>query len=84
MEVVTLKLNVGWVIGSFLDMGFGGKTYNSIEGSGFTAHERLEWQGNIFVTHRILYPSGQRGNLLVMAPKVLSSTLYVKIPLMFR
>ena len=47
---------MGGVIGTFLDTCIGGYKYHAVEGSGVTAHERVECKGNRCVTHRGLYP----------------------------
>ena len=49
-----MKTKMGRVIITFLDTGIGGKTDQAIVGSGVMAHERVEWKGNICVTHRRL------------------------------
>ena len=74
---------MGWVIGSFLDTGIGGKTEHAIKGSRVPEYERVEWKGKICVTNRGLYPSGRGGGLFVLALELLSSTGYVKKTLDF-
>ena len=52
IDIVTLKPKMGRVIGSFRDTWVGGKKYHTTKGSGVTAHEIVDWQGNLCVTHR--------------------------------
>ena len=84
MDVVTLKPNMRQVIESFLDTGVGDKIDHSIEGSGVPEHEIVDFQRNIYVTHRGMYTSRQGGGLLVLEPEVFSSIAYVKIHLFSR
>ena len=64
MNCVTLKPKIGLLIGIFLDTEIEGKTAHVIGGSGVTAHDSLECQGNRCVTHRIFYSSGQGGRVI--------------------
>ena len=54
MKVLSLKLKMGWLIGSFMDKGIVSNTAQAIKGSGsgVMEHERVECQVKICVNHR--------------------------------
>ena len=50
---------MGKFIGCLLDTGIGVSQCLIIEGLGVTEHEKLEYQGKIYVTHQWSYPVNQ-------------------------
>ena len=77
--IITLNLKMVWVIGSFLGTVIGGRNSNTIEGLGVKSHKKLEWQVNICVTHRVLYPSSNGGDTWILASEIISNMGYAKI-----